>query len=174
MRWLFKLHNKSFVFWDGDEEGARVQISSHTCVMESGMHPIPSSQPLTLDSQGSNVSHLLVYSKSNYQSSSTILRIWLQDTKMPALRNVFSRRRQKINRESVYYSLSCKWASLVAKVVKNMLALQGIWFQSLGQGDGLEKGMATPLQYSCLENSMDRGAWWAIHGVTESWTRLSD
>ena len=30
-----------------------------------------------------------------------------------------------------------------------------------------------PLQYSCLENSMDRGAWWAIaHGVTQSRTRL--
>ena len=28
-----------------------------------------------------------------------------------------------------------------------------------------------PLQYSCLENSMDRGDWWAtIHGVTKSWT----
>ena len=33
----------------------------------------------------------------------------------------------------------------------------------------------TPLQYSCLENSMDEGAWWAtVHGVTKSWTRLSD
>ena len=32
-----------------------------------------------------------------------------------------------------------------------------------------------PLQYSCLENSMERGAWWAIvHGVTKSPTRLSD
>ena len=31
------------------------------------------------------------------------------------------------------------------------------------------------LQYSCLDNSMDRGAWWAtVHGVTKSWTRLSD
>ena len=31
-----------------------------------------------------------------------------------------------------------------------------------------------PLQYSCLENKMYRGAWWAIvHGVTKSWTRLS-
>ena len=38
-----------------------------------------------------------------------------------------------------------------------------------GEGDG------TPLQYSCLENSMDGGAWWAtVHGITESRTRLSD
>ena len=30
-----------------------------------------------------------------------------------------------------------------------------------------------PLQYSCLENPMDRGAWWAtVHGVTKSWARL--
>ena len=41
--------------------------------------------------------------------------------------------------------------------------------RSLGREDPLEKEMATPLQYSCLENSMDRGAWWAIvHGVTKS------
>ena len=33
----------------------------------------------------------------------------------------------------------------------------------------------TPLQYSCLDNPMERGAWWAaVHGVTESTTRLSD
>ena len=37
-----------------------------------------------------------------------------------------------------------------------------------------EEGNGNPLQYSCLENSMDRGAWWAtVHGITESWTRLS-
>ena len=39
----------------------------------------------------------------------------------------------------------------------------------LGEGNG------TPLQYSCLENPMDGGAWKAaVHGVTEGWTRLSD
>ena len=33
----------------------------------------------------------------------------------------------------------------------------------------------TPLWYSCLENPMDGGAWWAaVHGVAEGWTRLSD
>ena len=37
------------------------------------------------------------------------------------------------------------------------------------------EGNGTPLQYSCLENPMDRGAWWAaVHGVTRSWTQLSD
>ena len=37
------------------------------------------------------------------------------------------------------------------------------------------EGNGNPFQYSCLDNSMDRGAWWAIvHEVTRSWTRLSD
>ena len=40
---------------------------------------------------------------------------------------------------------------------------------SIGEGTG------NPLQYSCLGNPMDRGAWWAtVHGATRSWTRLSD
>ena len=37
------------------------------------------------------------------------------------------------------------------------------------------EGNGTPLQYSCLENPMDGGAWWAaVHGVAEGRTRLSD
>ena len=37
------------------------------------------------------------------------------------------------------------------------------------------EGNGTPLQYSCMENPMDGGAWWAaVHGVTKSRTRLSD
>ena len=37
------------------------------------------------------------------------------------------------------------------------------------------EGNGTPLQYSCLENPMDRGAWWAaVQEVTKSWTWLSD
>ena len=43
----------------------------------------------------------------------------------------------------------------------------------LGRSPG--EGSSNPLQYSCLENSMDRGAWWAIvFGVTKSQTELSD
>ena len=42
-----------------------------------------------------------------------------------------------------------------------------------GRSPGIGNGNA--LQYSCLENSMDRGAWWAtVHGVAKSQTRLSD
>ena len=37
------------------------------------------------------------------------------------------------------------------------------------------EGNVNPLQYSCLENPMDRGAWWAaVHGVAKSQTQLSD
>ena len=43
----------------------------------------------------------------------------------------------------------------------------------LGRSPG--EGNGTPLQYSCLENPMDGGAWWAtVHGVAKSQTRLSD
>ena len=43
----------------------------------------------------------------------------------------------------------------------------------LGRSPG--EGNGNPLQYYCLENSTDRGAWWAtVHGVAKSWTRLSD
>ena len=44
-----------------------------------------------------------------------------------------------------------------------------------GPGSSLGEGNGNPLQYSCLENPMDRGAWWAtVHGVAKSRARLSD
>ena len=44
-----------------------------------------------------------------------------------------------------------------------------------GSGRSPGGGYGNPLQYSCLENPMDGGAWWAtIHGVAKSWTQLSD
>ena len=70
--------------------------------------------------------------------------------------------------------ISCHWNRGDTNV------LDGVWekgesyilhiLQSFcGEGNG------TPLQYSCLENPMDGGAWWAaVHGVTKSRTRLSD
>ena len=57
-------------------------------------------------------------------------------------------------------------ASLLAQMVKNLLATQEtVSLISPAEGNGYL------LQYSCLENSMDRGAWWAtVHGVAKSWT----
>ena len=45
----------------------------------------------------------------------------------------------------------------------------------LGLGRSPGEGNGNPLQYSCLENLMDRGAWWVtVHRVAKSWTQLSD
>ena len=57
----------------------------------------------------------------------------------------------------------------MAQLVKNPPAMRETWVQFLGQEDPLEKGKATPLQYSGLENSVDC----IIHGVSKSqsdWT----
>ena len=44
-----------------------------------------------------------------------------------------------------------------------------------GSGRSPGEGNGNPLQYSCLENSMNRGAWQAIvHGVSKSWLHLSN
>ena len=64
---------------------------------------------------------------------------------------------------------------MVAQIVKNLPAIREMWVRFLGQGDSLEKEMATPLQYSFLENPMDRGAWRAtVYGAAKDWTQLSD
>ena len=72
------------------------------------------------------------------------------------------------------FSLSLLWASQVALVVKNRDASAGE-LRDPGSISGSARcpggGHGNLLQYSCLENSMDRGAWRAIiHGVTKSWT----
>ena len=57
-------------------------------------------------------------------------------------------------------------------MVKNLPANAGVqemWVRSLGREDPLEEGMATPLQYACLENPMVRGAGWTtVHGAAKS------
>ena len=64
----------------------------------------------------------------------------------------------------------------MALVVKNLPANAGdvrdvVPTPGLGRSPGGEHG--NPLQYSCLENPMDRGAWQAmVHSFTKSWTQL--
>ena len=69
-------------------------------------------------------------------------------------------------------------ASPGGSAVKNLPAMQDTqktWIPSLGQEAFPGVGNGNPLWYSHLQNLMDRGAWWAtVHGVTMSWTRLSN
>ena len=69
-------------------------------------------------------------------------------------------------------------ASQVVLVVKNLPPVQETqetWVQSLGQEDPLKKENGNPLQYSCLENPMDRGTWWGpVQRVAKNWARLSE
>ena len=62
----------------------------------------------------------------------------------------------------------------MAQQGKNLPAVQErqeMWVWSLGWKDPLEEENGNPLQYSCLKNPMDRGAWWAtVHGVTKDLT----
>ena len=63
----------------------------------------------------------------------------------------------------------------VTQTVKNFPAMQETQVQSLGQEDPPGEGNGNPLQYSCLENSMDRGVPRAtVHGVSNSRTQLSN
>ena len=60
-------------------------------------------------------------------------------------------------------------------MVKNLPVMQATWVQSLGGEDPLGKGNGYPLQYSCLENPMNRGGWRAaVHGVAKSWKQLNN
>ena len=67
-------------------------------------------------------------------------------------------------------------ASQMALMVKNLPANVGdVRDAGLVHGSGRSPGVGhdNPLQYSCLENPMDKGAWQAtVHGVAKSWTRL--
>ena len=73
--------------------------------------------------------------------------------------------------------MEASWASLVAKTVKNLPVTGNAG--DLGMIPGLGKspaeGNGNPLQCSCLENPMLRGAWRAtVHGVAKNQTQLSD
>ena len=68
-------------------------------------------------------------------------------------------------------------ASQVVQLVKNLPANAGdakMWVLTPGSGRSTKVENGKPLQYSCLENSMDRGNWWAtVLGVSKRCTQLS-
>ena len=88
---------------------------------------------------------------------------------------------QRLNNERTHtkshiiFYLLLKGASQVAKnLLTNARDLRDAG-SILGSGRSLRGGHSNPLQYSCLENSMDRGTWQAIvHRVAKRWTQLND
>ena len=76
------------------------------------------------------------------------------------------------NSESIIKFLSCHRASQMVLVLKNLPAgARDIRDMDSIPGSGRfpGEGNSNPLQYSCLENPIDRGTWWAtVHGVAES------
>ena len=72
-----------------------------------------------------------------------------------------------------FYSETSTLASLVAQTVKSLPSSVGDPGSIPGSGTSPGEVNGNPLQYSCLENSMDEGSWQATdYGVTKSWTRL--
>ena len=71
-----------------------------------------------------------------------------------------------------------KVAKNLAKLCSSSSVLQKVELASSENGylaEAIGEGNGTPLQYSCLENPMDGGAWWAaVHGVAKSRTQLSN
>ena len=68
-----------------------------------------------------------------------------------------------------------KWPSQVVLVLKNLPVNAEDTGSISGSGKSPGEGNGNPLQYSCLENPSDRGAWWAmVQGAAESWTCLSN
>ena len=73
-----------------------------------------------------------------------------------------------------YKLMSFQGNSLMAQAVKNPPANEGDTGLISGWRRPPEEGNDNPLQYSCLRNPMDRGAWHTtVHGVTKSWTWLN-
>ena len=85
--------------------------------------------------------------------------------------------------ENTWENLKCillseRRASLLAQRVKNPLTSEGDrkdMSSVPGSGRSPGRGHGNLLKYACLENPMNREAWWTrVHGVAKSWTRLSD
>ena len=73
----------------------------------------------------------------------------------------------------LFHSSTSFYSPLVAQMVKNPPATQEMWVRSLGWEDSPGGEHGCPLQYSCLENSGNRGTWrTSVHRVTKNWSQL--
>ena len=105
---------------------------------------------------------------------------WLSQDATVILHHSCPKTETQSRKTGIWHHLSILWASQVALVVKNLLTNAGdLGDMSLIHKSGISpRGRhANPLQYSCLENPMDRGAWWAtVQGsqrVRQDWSSLA-
>ena len=111
--------------------------------------------------------------KQNKNTHTKKQRKWLGLLGTTQLTLAWINLRLKVIRD--YYRKFRKPRKEVAEVVKRLAYNVGDLGSIPGSRRSSGEGNGTPLQYSCLENPMDRGAWWAtVHGVAKSRTRLSD
>ena len=78
--------------------------------------------------------------------------------------------------EEIDYPLQYSWAFLMAQLVKNQPVMQDTWVRSLGGEDLLDNGMATHFSILAwrIPWTEESGGLQRSHGVTKSWTRLSN
>ena len=84
----------------------------------------------------------------------------------------------KFRSRFVYFAYGCPTASIPYAGIEAISTIlpQGNYFCTFVKNQlGTLEGNGNPLQYPCLENLMDRGAWWpTVHGVAKSRARLRD
>ena len=106
--------------------------------------------------------------------------IFIENSRMESLQVVvkYSQKREDRVRDADFEleEVHILWASQVVLVVRNQPVnvgdVRGVGL-ILGLGKSPEGGRGNPLQYSCLDNPMDRGTWWStVHRVPKSRTRL--
>ena len=137
------------------------------CRSHGGIHPWETSSQSRKD--GAGAPHQLVREDTN----SILCK---KRTTEQALPEISADLGQEPSLGSAYFLLLPGEVFQVALVVKNPPADAGDRRDEgsiPGSGRSPGGGRGNPFQYSCLENPMDKGAWWArVHKVTNSWTRL--
>ena len=79
-------------------------------------------------------------------------------------------RKELIKEEYIYMYVKLNQGFPGGSVVKNLPAIAGDTGSVSESGRSPGEGNDNPLQYSCLENPMGRGAWWAtVHGLAKEW-----
>ena len=104
--------------------------------------------------------------------------------------DIYLKKRKTLSEKNLWTSMLIRWEKEIA-IHSSILAWRILWTEKPGGLLSMEsnrvrhdlkrlsmhacvgEGNGNPLQYSCLENPRDRGAWWAaVYGVAQSWTRL--